>query len=109
MLIDFSAIKEELELCPRGGEGEFLRKAVVTDEMKILYATLRPGASIGEHTHTDDCEVIYLLSGSGYSICDGVREDLKVGQSQYCPKGSTHNLVNTGNEDLLFFAVLPKQ
>lgn len=76
---------------------------------KIMMSRLEPGASIGMHTHEDSSEIILILSGSGYTVYDGERIGLKSGDVHYCAKGHSHCLVNDGNEDLKFFAVVPQQ
>lgn len=41
--------------------------------MKLVLA---PGAFLGEHTHVGNSETIYVLSGAGTMLCDGVEEPL---------------------------------
>ena len=36
-------------------------------------------------------------------------ERLAAGDCHYCPKGGFHTLINDGDEDLVFFAVVPQQ
>ena len=109
MRIDFSNVPEEVIMGARGGEGEFCRKVVDTGDNRILLGRLAPGASLGYHSQDDDSETIYILSGTGRSLCDGVYEELQPGFSQHCAKGHSHNLENTGDVDLVMFAVIPKQ
>ncbi len=109
MLVDFSAIAETIIPHMRGGEKE-VHAHMFTDEMgKIMYGRLPAGASIGMHTHETNCEVLYVLSGTGKVLCDGDYEPLASGSCHYCPKGHSHNLVNDGDTDLCFFAVVPEQ
>ena len=54
-------------------------------------------------------EIIYILSGHGTVDDDGTLCPLKPGDCTYCPKGHAHSLMNTGEEDLVFFAVVPVQ
>jgi quercetin dioxygenase-like cupin family protein len=61
------------------------------------------------HTHTGDCEIIYILSGKGKVLVEGGAETLLPGDAHYCPEGSAHALQNDGDEDLCFFSVIPKQ
>ena len=37
------------------------------------------GGSVGEHVHETNSEVIYVISGNGYVIYDGQREELHKG------------------------------
>ena len=93
----------------KGGEGIF-RAAIVSDERnKILKGILPPAASIGLHTHDTSSEIIFILSGSGETVCDGLVERVSAGDCLYCKKGSAHTLMNDGKEDLIFYAVVPEQ
>ena len=51
---------------------------------------------------------MYFLSGTGKVLCDGVWERVTPGTCHYCPRGSSHTLINDGTEDLVTFAVVPK-
>lgn len=93
----------------RGGEGETFAKIVDDGSNKIMRAVLPVGSSIGLHRHTDSSETIYIISGRGKNICDGVEEVLGAGDVHYCKKGSEHTLINDGSAPLEFFAVIPKQ
>ena len=92
-----------------GGEKEFCAKMYIDEKGKILRGKLVPGASIGLHTHDTSSEMIYYLSGCGKVICDGEEERVAAGDCHYCPKGSAHTMINDGEEDLVFFAVVPLQ
>jgi mannose-6-phosphate isomerase-like protein (cupin superfamily) len=52
---------------------------------------------------------MYFLSGKGTVTTDGVSETVTAGDCHYCKKGSSHTLVNDGEEELVFFAVVPQQ
>ena len=93
----------------KGGEGIF-RAAIVSDERnKILKGILPPAASIGLHTHETSSEIIFILSGNGKTVCDGQSERVFAGDCLYCKKGSAHTLINDGDEDIVFYAVVPEQ
>ena len=109
MLIDFNAISETVIPNMRGGEKE-ARMRMHTDPLcKVVQGRLIPGASIGLHTHEVDSETIYILEGNGQVLYEGEYIPLTAGDCHYCPKGSEHCLINTGAEDLLFYAVVPQQ
>ena len=109
MLIDFRDIP--LSVLPnfKGGEKQMESIMFVDSLNRIMYSRLVPGASIGEHIHDTSSEMIFILSGEGDAITDGVREKCTPGTCHYCPKGSSHTLINSGSEDLIFFAVVPQQ
>ena len=107
MLIDFNAIPETVIPNMRGGEKE-ARMRMHTDPLcKVVQGRLIPGASIGLHTHEVDSETIYILSGEGKVLYNGEYEKVGPGSCHYCPNGHSHSLINDGEEDLLFFAVIP--
>lgn len=108
MLVDFNNIEEQRIPNFKGGEKEYCVKMFTDDANKIMQGKLEPGASIGYHTHTEDEEIIYILSGNGTVINDDGELPVNPGETHYCPKGRSHSLVNTGSEDLLFFAVVAK-
>ena len=94
----------------KGGEGSLRAKMYVDDLNRILpHAVLVPGATIGWHVHDAGSEIVYILSGHGKALYDGTEERLGPGDCHYCPKGHGHSLLNDGEEDLVFFAVVPNQ
>jgi len=74
---------------------------------RISHGILPPGASIGTHKHEHNSEVLFILSGEGTIIEDGVSSSLHAGQCSYCPEGHTHSLLNTGESNLEFYCVVP--
>lgn len=94
----------------KGGEKHLEAKMYFDGTNRILtYARLIPGASIGMHTHDDSCEVIFITSGCGSIIEEGIKKAVHAGDCLYCPKGGTHSLINDSDAELLFCAVVPKQ
>lgn len=109
MLIDFSKITELEAAGFKGGEGSLLRRPSGDERCTIMRGRLLPGSSIGMHTHTDSCEIIYILSGTASITMNGEPETVAAGQVHYCPKGGTHTMKNHGDSELCFLAVVPKQ
>lgn len=108
MLIGFPSMTETVIPHMRGGEKEVAARMFTDPHCKIMRGKLISGASIGLHTHETSSEVIYVLSGTGKVLCDGVYEPLSAGSCHYCPMGHSHSLINDSAEDLLFFAVVPE-
>ena len=109
MILDFSSMQETALEHFNGGEQALCAKIFNDGSNKILRGRLEPGASIGLHTHETSSETIFFLSGTGYALCGGEREPVGPGLCHYCPKGTAHTLINDGQEDLVFFAVVPQQ
>lgn len=109
MLIDFEKIPEKAIPNFKGGEKEFRVRMFDDGDNKIMKGRLVPGASIGLHTHDGNCEIVFVLSGKGKMLCDGVFETLSAGSCTYCPNGHEHSLINDGSEDLVFYAVVSEK
>lgn len=106
MLIDFDKIPEVVNSNFKGGDIAANIRAFDDGMKKIMRIRLERGASIGQHTHTDNSEIFYCLSGKGEVVCNGETESLSPGQAHYCPNGCTHTLRNIGDEDLVVFAIV---
>ena len=109
MLIDFEKMKEVAIQNLNGGDGEVISKMFLDDCNRIMISHLPKGASIGVHAHTAGSEINYVLSGRGKAVCNGEEEILVPGTCHYCPKGSSHGIINTGDEELVLFTAVPKQ
>lgn len=70
---------------------------------------IKPGASIGYHTHGDNEEVYTIMSGTGLYTEDGEATEVRAGDVLLCKKGSSHGLVNTGNEALVISAAIARR
>lgn len=93
----------------KGGEKSLIAKMFFDGKNRILHGVLEPEATIGLHKHETNSEIIYILSGEGKTILDGVEEKISEGMVHYCEKGQTHSLINDSDADLVFFAVVPEQ
>ena len=68
--------------------------------------TLKPGNSIGVHTHKGDFEVYYILQGEGLYHDNGTDVRVKAGDAAYAWDGQSHGLINDGAEDLEMIALV---
>lgn len=96
------------------GRGEvFIEPLFMEDEFTTSVrfcarVTLPPGSSIGLHTHTDEDELYYILSGRGM-VADGDTDaQVSAGSSILTVSGESHSIENTGEEDLILLAVIPQ-
>ena len=95
-----------------GGEGHVLIKRLL-DEKQLngkfrMYAevTLEPGCSLGSHEHHNESETYYILSGKGIYSDNGTLRMVKAGDVTFTPDGMGHGLKNSGDEDLVFMALI---
>ena len=88
-----------------GGTGHVLIKRLL-DEKQLngkckMYAevTLEPGCSLGYHEH-------HILSGKGIYSDNGTLRMVSAGDVTFTPDGKGHGLTNSGDEDLVFMALI---
>lgn len=108
MIIDFDKIPEAHLQGFKGGKGPLDTRNYVDDKVKIMYSTLRPGSTTGEHTHVGNCEIIFVISGVATFVYDGQEEVCRAGQCHYCPMDHAHHMENRTDHDLVYFAVVPE-
>lgn len=108
MIIDFEKIAEAHLTGFKGGEGHLDTRNYVDDHVKIMYSTLRPGASSGLHTHIDNSEIIFVISGTLTFHYDDTVEACRAGQCHYCPMGHSHYMENLTDHDAVYFAIVPE-
>ncbi len=69
-------------------------------------ATLEPGHSIGYHEHHGESETYFFLSGTGLYNDNGKEVPVSAGDVTYTPSGEGHGILNTGDEPLVFMALI---
>lgn len=95
----------------RGGHGrarweEVLAAGEMNGVRAMALLRLEPGASIGEHQHTDTEEVYLVLEGEGVGLLDGERFPVGPGDAWVCRSGHTHGLEVAPGAPLRLLAVL---
>lgn len=96
-----------------GGNGEFTVEDILQPEEMHgkgrLFARgkLMPGHSVGYHVHEKDMEICYFLQGRG-CVTDGTGNKVQVcaGDTNIVDVGQGHEIVNTGEEPLIYMAVI---
>jgi len=85
----------------------FARRGMVWSEIEGFEAArLQPGATIAEHTHSRTDEIYLISEGHGHMTLDG-GEPFAVapGDLVMLPRGHSHGLVNSGDEELVIVVV----
>lgn len=68
--------------------------------------TLKPGCRVGYHQHVGDIESYYIISGKGIYNCEGIKTEVRDGDMAYCGNGESHDLICTGEEDLVVMTLI---
>ena len=111
MLIKRNEMKTEVKEKMRGGEGktELVHLVDCENEKNIrLLAelTLKPGCSIGSHSHETETEYFVFLSGEGVVNDNGTEKPVKAGDVVVTGNGASHSIRNNGSVPLVFHAVI---
>lgn len=108
-MIRFEDLKE-VEISEfNGGSGVTRGRMFIDDNSRIMKAVLEKGSSIGTHCHKDSSEIVYIISGEAKCRINGKDENVKAGECHYCPKGSSHSIINNSDESLVMFCVVSNQ
>jgi len=95
-----------------GGEGHVLIKRILNEEQLNgkcrLYAevTLEPGCSLGYHEHHGESETYYIVSGKGIYSDNGELRMVQAGDMTFTADGKGHAMTNSGEENLVFMALI---
>ena len=108
--------KEEAEVIDvekaQGGNGHIFKNMMVNaPEMcgkgrMVARIVLPSGSSIGEHPHTEDAELYYILKGEAVVTDNDKTEVLHAGDALFTGNGNRHSITNKTDEDVEFLAVI---
>jgi uncharacterized cupin superfamily protein len=93
------------------GEAELLHK-FTKEEMfggarLCATLTLQPGQAVGEHAHSDDFELFYMLSGALVSFGEGVKDEpFLPGDMMLTGGGEKHALRNDSDAPATILAIV---
>jgi mannose-6-phosphate isomerase-like protein (cupin superfamily) len=86
-------------------ENENFRKVLYTSSSsQLVVMSLKPGEDIGEEVHELD-QFIRVEEGEGMAILDGVSHDIHDDWAVVIPRGTRHNIVNTGKESMKLYTI----
>ena len=95
-----------------GGKGEIFITHLLTPAEMVgkcqMFARVRipVGASLGVHQHVDNNETYYILQGNATYTDNDKTYAVKAGDTTFCADGDRHGIANTGDEDLIFVALI---
>ena len=105
-------MKEEIVKNMCGGEGEVRIKRLLNENQLngkcglFAQVTIAPGSSLGYHTHHNESETYYILSGEGEYDDNGNRRVVKAGDVTFTPNGCGHGMKTLGDEPIVFMALI---
>lgn len=105
-------IIEQNTVSAKKGKGEiFITHLLTPKEMAdkcLMFASVKipVGAAIGVHKHVNTTETYHILQGTAAYTDNGETYAVKAGDTTFCADGDTHGIENTGDEDLIFIALI---
>jgi quercetin dioxygenase-like cupin family protein len=87
--------------------GYFAYGGSKAEQSATIYFAVPPGDRLGKHVDTAE-ETQYILSGSGDLLTDDGAQPIKAGDVFVLTEGTSHDLHNTGSEDLRVLAFFSK-
>ena len=89
------------DISDKAGGNTYFRQVLETGEhTQIVVMSIPAGGEIGEETHKDNDQVLYLVSGEGKAILNGEGKPVGKDDVVLVKAGTRHNFINTGAEDL---------
>ena len=67
---------------------------------QVVIMNVNPGEDIGLETHDKEDQVLYLISGQGKVLLNGVESDFMAGDCVLVPAGTEHNFTTVGDEPM---------
>lgn len=67
---------------------------------------VKPGEEVEYHMHIGESETFFILSGKGIYNDNGNKIDAVPGMVTHTPSGQGHSIKNTGDETLVFIALI---
>ncbi len=67
---------------------------------------VKPGEEVEFHMHIGESETFFILSGQGIYNDNGKSVDVVPGMVTFTPSGEGHSIKNTGDEILVFIALI---
>ena len=105
-------IIEQKTVSAKKGKGEIFITHLLTPAQLVgkcaMFASVKipVGASIGVHKHVDTNETYHILQGTATYTDNDKTYAVKAGDTTFCADGETHGIENSGDEDLIFIALI---
>ncbi len=111
MYKEIKQLKTETKLNNEGKEKMFMTDLAdfdVSDPRIRLFSLVqvKPGEEVQYHIHIGESETYFILSGQGIYNDNGNKVDVVPGMVTLTPSGQGHSIRNTGDEMLVFIALI---
>lgn len=98
---DSSDNKNVVHIRQRALENTYFRQVLITGEhTQIVIMHIPAGGEIGEETHNENDQVLYLVSGKGTVYLNDESFEYEAGDIVLVPVGTRHNFVAADDQPL---------
>lgn len=85
---------------------DYFRRVLATSaHLQVVIMSISPNGEIGEETHADNDQLLYLVEGKGQAILNGEVADFNTGDIMLVPAGARHNFVTRGEQAMKIITV----
>lgn len=78
---------------------------LLTQRLSAGLVKFWPGKKQLRHVHFGEEQILYVLQGEGINITNGEEEKVRAGMLIHCPPYAEHEVINTGNNELLLLVI----
>lgn len=76
-------------------KNNYFRQVLATSKhVQVVIMSIDARGDIGEETHNDNDQVLYLVSGQGRMVLNGQEKPFKKGDLVLVPAGTKHNFIS---------------
>jgi mannose-6-phosphate isomerase-like protein (cupin superfamily) len=83
----------------------FRKVLYTTHNSQLVLMSLLPGEEIGMEVHNDNDQFFRVDEGEGKVIINGIEYAIADGSAIVIPKGTMHNVMNTGTESMKLYTL----
>jgi len=78
-------------------DNRYFRQVLATGKnVQVVIMSIPAGGEVGEETHADNDQALYLVDGAGQAVLDGQAADYVTGDLVLVPAGTKHNFITKG-------------
>lgn len=82
-------------------ENSFYRKEIATcRDSQVVIMSIPAGSEVGSEVHNDVDQNLLFVAGTGKAVLNDEESPIAAGTLVVVPRGTKHNFINTGSEDL---------
>lgn len=82
-------------------QNSYFRQVLATGpHTQVVIMSIPAGGEIGEETHADNDQVLYLVKGVGQAVLNGQSAAFKEGDLVLVPAGTLHNFICDPNSEM---------